>query len=378
MSVILMVATIGLLVSLFLLVYPFLVYPLLLRVFPKGSGVEPVETDGPKQTFALLLCARNEADVLPATLARLRMVKAGWPELDIIAYDDASTDATNTMLQGASAFLTPLGGKTQRGKAAGIRRMLEVCTADVVLFMDANVLVMAQDMLRFKTHFADPTVGAVGCRLLYAVREDSTSAKVGGAYWKLEEKIKGLETATGSMMGCDGALWGMRRAIYPIFDGAESDDFRPSMQAIFEGYRVVSAPDIRGVEVLDQSVWREFRRKIRVSCGAWHAHRTMRPQLARMGVINKLKYLSHKWLRWFSAVWLGLTLVFAGVLAAAASGLVIYGAMLLLGLGLAALKVRPFAQCAQIALAMVATLWGVVIASRGHRRETWSPARAQR
>lgn len=367
------ISLIGLGASLLLLIYPYLIYPALLRLLPSA----PVPRVGDQSaSFALLFCARNEAAALPDTLTRLRLLKGCWPELQIMAYDDASTDDTPRLLQRATDILHVTHGQNQVGKAMGLRRMLQGCGADVVLFMDANILVMAEEVQRFRDYFADPTIGAVAGRLLHAVRGDA-SAQVGGFYWRLEETLKAQETRSGSTMGCNGALWGIRRALYPAFDDAQSDDFRPSMQPLFKGLRVVSAPDIRGIEVLQTAGGDEFSRKVRIACGAWHAHRAMRPMLRRMGQVNRWKYLSHKWLRWFSALWLGLTVLFAGMLADQAGMLTAYLGLGLTALGLAAFGVKPFAQAGQIALAMVATLAGVLMASTGRSHTTWTPVRAE-
>ncbi len=365
-------ALLGLAISLFLLVYPYLIYPALLRLLPKVACLTDGEADA---SFALMLCAHNEAAVLPDTLARLRVIKGSWPELQIMAHDDGSTDGTAQMLDSVNDFLAVTHSSTQLGKAAGLRRMLQACRADVVLFMDANILVMADDMNRFRRYFADPTIGAVGGRLLQSVRGQA-AARVGGLYWKLEERLKSLETETGSTMGCNGALWGIRRQLYPQFDLCQSDDFRPSMQPLFEGQRVITAPDIRGVEVMDTAGGEAFKRKLRIACGAWHAHVAMRPMLGRMGLVNRWKYLSHKWLRWLSAVWLALAVGFASVLAAQIGLLPAFVGVSLVVAGLATAGVRPFATVGQIALAMLATLCGIVLALAGRSRVTWTPARA--
>ncbi|MHA3914934.1 glycosyltransferase [Halovulum sp. GXIMD14793] len=363
----------GLLISLTLLIYPYLIYPQLLRLLPAAPPLQPKH---PPKSIALMFCARNEASVLPGTLTRLRQVKRAWPDLQIMAYDDASTDDTARLLQQARDCLEVTFGSRQVGKAAGLRRMLQRCEAEVVLFMDANILIMAEDLRRFRDYFADPTVGAVAARLLHTEGGEAV-ARIGGAYWRLEETLKLRESRTGSTMGCNGALWGMRRALYPIFDDAQSDDFRPSMEPLFHGFRVISAIDIRGVEVLETGIGQEVFRKARIACGAWHAHRAMRPMLRQMRRMDRWKYLSHKWMRWFSALWLGLAGIFAGVLAAQIGMLILYLGLILTGLSLAALGVRPFAQAGQIALAMVATLAGVILASMGRSRATWTPVRAK-
>lgn len=365
--------SIGLSFCLFLLIYPYLIYPILLRLLPKKATC--VKNVDPQQQFSLLFCARNEASALPETLTRLRLVKSRWPELQILAFNDASDDETGALLDQARDILTVTHGLSQVGKATGINRLLQQGKSDIVLFMDANVIVVPTEMISFRNYFANPDVGAVGAHLLYVDAGDP-SAQTGSAYWRLEEQIKALETGSGSTMGCDGALWGIRRSLYPVFDTAQCDDFRPSMQPIFEGMRVVSAPDIRAIERIETDGATEFIRKIRVACGAWHAHRAMRHDLARMHLIDRFKYNSHKVLRWFSGLWLILAVTLAGMIASALGMLMLYLGILLISLGLAGLGLRPFSVVLQIALAMLATLIGILWASLGRSQEQWTPVRA--
>ncbi len=80
-------------------------------------------------------------------------------------------------------------------------RLVASTDADIVLFMDANVLVDPATIRTFERYFARPDIGSVAGTLKYINEGESEVASVGGLYWRIEEKIKQLETATGSTMG---------------------------------------------------------------------------------------------------------------------------------------------------------------------------------
>jgi len=228
-------------VSGFLLLYPFVIYPLVLSVLPRRSILRQ-GAGGSAPRMALLLAARNEARDLPVTLRSLQSLKQHWPELEIMGWNDGSTDATAEILAGAAGILRPMGSDRPAGKAAALRQMMARTDAPILVFMDANVRFRANDLLDLRGAFDDPRIGAVGARTVHA--GPAGRGLISRVYWALEERIKLLESATGSTMGCDGALWAIRRELYPAFDACASDDFRPSMEPLLRGLRVITLPGL--------------------------------------------------------------------------------------------------------------------------------------
>ncbi len=355
--------------SALLLVYPFAIYPLLLRLLP--SAPLP-RMDGPvPRRVALLFAARDEAADLPHTLRMLSDVRMHWPDLQILAWEDASRDTTGRLLRGARSLVRARHADQPVGKAEGLRRLIDETDAEILVLMDANVRFRGDTLRRLVAPFADPSIGAVAARLI----PGGADAAVGRSYWRLEEYIKRQETRSGSMIGCDGALWAIRRDLYPRFGTAASDDFRPSMEALLSGRRVVSVPqvEVREAAVPDRH---GFARAARVACGAWHAHGQIRRRLHLLSPLDRFKYVSHKLLRWFSGLWL----VSGG---AAALGLaavhgVFVPAVILIAVGAlgAALGLPVVSALWRIAQGFLGTTWGVLRAMRGGTRVHWTPVRA--
>lgn len=358
-----------------LTVYPYLVYPLVLRTMPRKPLAPP---DAAPHAYALLFCAHNEEKALPETIANLRRVKAVWPELRIYAYSDNSSDRTFALLDEARDVLTAVEGAARAGKPAGMRTLVDRSGEEILIFMDANVLIDPATVRSFEDYFARPDVGAVACTLTYVDGENaSATARVGGLYWRLEESLKQEESATGSTMGADGSLFAIRRALYPPVAPDLQDDFLASMQAVFAGLRCVSAPDIRATERSAVNPGAEFRRKRRIACGAFSTHRAMRADLARLSPLDRFKYVSHKLLRWFGAFYIATGALVAlllawslgllvPVLVLAAAGLAAFAALYLAGFG-------PARAVGEILAAMAATAMGVLESAFGIKYVTWTP-----
>ena len=360
-----------------LFVYPYAIYPVLLRRFVR---TRPVNAAPVELRISLLFCAYNEAEALRDKIANLRQLKAIWPELEVLAYDDGSNDGTSELLADAGDLITVVQGVGRTGKAAGMKRLAAMASGDILAFTDANVIVAPDAIGKLLPYYADPEVGGVCGTLCYSSDETSATAEIGSLYWRLDEQLRSLESATGAVMGADGSIFSVRKSLYPAFPDTVLDDFTVSMSVIFAGKRLIKAPDVIAYE---KSVTRrdeEIRRKIRIGARAYHTHLHLRPQLRQMSALNRFKYMSRKLLRWFGGLFLALGALFAMIAIGMASTVALVacttaGAMLLS----ISLRSRSgvFAKLGEILTATFATLIGVVQGMRGHTVATWSPAKSR-
>lgn len=132
-----LVAAAVLLLSLAAVGWPFLFYPLILRMLP-ARPEHPIP--GPPPTASLLFCAYNEAAAMPEKLANLAMLKARCPGLEILAFDDGSSDETAALIAGQGDLVTLLRGPGRSGKAHGMKLLAARARGDVLIFTDANVM----------------------------------------------------------------------------------------------------------------------------------------------------------------------------------------------------------------------------------------------
>lgn len=364
--------------------YPYVIYPLVLARLPERP-LRPV-TAGPGKPplrVSLAFCAYNEAAVLPDKIENLRRLREADPELEILAYSDGSSDATAELLRREEAWIRVFASGERHGKSHGMNTLVQAASGDVVVFTDANVMVDPASLASLQRSFADPAVGCVCGHLVYTNPDEGATAAVGSFYWRLEERIKALESRSGSTMGADGSIFAVRRRLYRPVPADIIDDMFVSLSILCDGYRVVRDEAMVAYERVATDSGDEFRRKVRIACQAYNCHRLLRPRLRRLPRLDRFKYASHKVLRWF-----GIYFLAAGALAAA-------GWLILQGLGLvaaagaaaaAALYVAgragvpaALAKAVEIVRAMAATGLGLVKSRRGERFQTWElPASSRR
>ena len=369
------------LLSLWAAAHSFTTYPLsllLLRAFASKRQRNPhsSESDVP---CAICVCAYNEERVIEAKIRNLLELRARHPQLEILIYVDASTDRTAELLRPYSTAFQVHFSTERHGKTHGMNLLASQAKAPVLIFTDANVTMDLSAVADLQRYFRDPQVGCVCGSLVYTNHGASVTASSGSLYWRFEEGLKRLETEVGSMMGADGSVFAVRRALrFPPPDHI-IDDMFVSLMVLVQGYRVIQASgDARAFEESVPSGHEEFKRKIRIACQAFNVHRLIWPQLRQLDALTVYKYVSHKLMRWFTIYFLALAaLAFDAVLLLA--GHVELAAILPAAVALIVLlgwmgAAKPLVQLLDILSAFVGTGWGVWRSLRGDLYQTWTPA----
>ncbi len=356
-------------------IHPYILYPFALKLLPR-EPLSPAFAFG-RPSATLVFCAYNEARSMPAKIANLIAIRELVPDIRFMAYVDFGTDPTAVLLREHPDLIEVHEAAERTGKALGMRRLVAAADTDVMIFTDANVLVEPASIPRMLDYFADQQVGGVCGTLILTNPDESETASVGSAYWRLEERIKHRESRSGSTMGADGSIFATRRDLYPHVPGHLLDDFIVSMSVVFSGHRLISAPDVIAYERVATSSGDEFRRKRRIACRAYSSHRYLDPRLRAMSLQNRLKYTSHRVIRWFGALWAALALVAALIamwqLLGAPAALIALLAVALAGTVILRATRGLAGRLAEIGWAIIATMMGVLDALRGKRYQTWQP-----
>lgn len=360
--------------------HPFTTYPLSLRLLARLRPRRPAAVSDvtPEPDLAILMCAYNEERVIEGKIANLRLLKELYPGIEVYVYVDASSDRTAELLRPHQDFIRLVVSSERTGKTPGMNLLMSMVTQPIVMFTDANVRIDPDAPANLMRHFADPTVGCVAAHLIYTNEGASITAGSGSDYWRLEETIKLLETELGSCIGADGSLFAMRRELHRPPPPEVCDDFYVSLQVLCQGKRVVQARDVCAYEASVTSASEEFRRKARIACQSFRVHQLLWPSLRRLSPLIVYGYLSHKWLRWLTLLWLcaaaacfELALALGGhadwAFAAGAAG------ALALSLGYLGWS-RPLARVWDILEAFAGTGLGVLQALRGRDYRIWTPA----
>ena len=364
---------------LLLSIHPFVTYPLSLMPFRRNS--EPPAASDALPTFAICVCAYNEERTIADKARNMIMLADTVPDCELFIYVDGATDRTVEKLQPFRDRINVVAADVRRGKSHGMNVLVGKCTADVIVFTDANVELDQAALRALAPWFSDPEIGCVCGHLIYSNPDESAMASSGSLYWRIEEAIKQLESDAYSVVGADGSLYAVRRSAHHTVPDDIIDDFYVSMMILADGRRVVRAPLALAFEKSATNTYDEFRRKIRIACQAFNVHRLIWPRIWRSPVLAYC-YVSHRLLKWL----IGYNLLLAAFFLVVAMMMVFSPVMVLVLLALAAaafaglLAVRfgPAQKVLAMLLSFAGTSWGVWRSMRGDRFQTWTPTPSAR
>jgi biofilm PGA synthesis N-glycosyltransferase PgaC len=314
------------------LLYTYAGYPVLLRWLvtrqkKAGAVPSPVAERPPcdqklsTPRVSIIIPFHNEEAWVARKLDNTLSLDYPRDRIEIIAVSDGSTDRTAEIMDRYRDQVQVVAYLRRQGKPTALNRGVALATGDLLVFTDANVLLDPKAIRALVSPYADPSVGGVSANV--ALEAVQTAELLGeGFYMKYERWLYALESQLHSMVGADGALFSIRRALFmPLAADTITDDFSLALEAIDRGARVLYEPGARAVEGVVPDVAAEFRRKVRMVAGGYQAlwrfrHLLLSAQVSRHPTFA-LQLVSHKLLRWMAPFML--VMVFCGSAVAAAS-----------------------------------------------------------
>jgi cellulose synthase/poly-beta-1,6-N-acetylglucosamine synthase-like glycosyltransferase len=279
--------------------YPAVIW-LLARLFGRDAVPPAVETaDLP--TVSLLIAAHNEEADIEDRIRNALALRYPPEKLEIVVASDGSTDATEEIVERfAEHGVRLIAFAENRGKAAVLNAAIPLLRGEIVILSDANTQMHPDSARRLATWFADPSVGVV-CGKLVLVDPES-GRNVDGMYWKYESFLKKCESRLGALLGCNGALYAIRRRLIPrLPEGTIIDDFYLPLEARRRsGCRILLDTDALAWEETAPDIRAEFRRRVRIGAGGYQSiARLWRLLDPRHGWVS-FAFLGHKIARWIA------------------------------------------------------------------------------
>lgn len=280
-------------VSIFLVIYPHIIYPLILWFFSTHKTDMNFDSvaSGP---VAIVCSVYNEEKVIAKKIDNF--YDLDYVDVELYLGLDGCTDNTLTEIQKSvrddrvKVFSYPRGGKV-----TVINNLLSEVQQPFVVMTDANSMFHPEAVTRLMAEMR-AGVGVVCGRLLML---DSTGRSGEGIYWRIESFVKRVESNFGSVVGANGAIYLIRRELFePLPPNTINDDFSISMSIYERGHAIVYAEKAIAEEELITSDLEEFRRHVRDSAGHFRAI------LYLWRLLNPLRckpfffYVSHRVLRW--------------------------------------------------------------------------------
>ncbi len=284
--------------------YTYVGYPLLLAVLSLLKRKEAKKAAW-KGSVSVVLIARNAEKNVAKRIENLLAQKGEWSTYEVVAASDGSTDATvNEAGKFSDAGVKVFAYKEHRGKASVLNEVVSECSGEIIVFADARQRFDESTVAELCANFADPEIGAVSGELFIAGSGEQGAGSGLSAYWDIEKWIRKTESRTGSVIGCTGAVYALRKELFQtLHPETVLDDVAVPMNVILAGKRVVFDPAARAWDSEADTATREAARKIRTLAGNIQLCAIYPKLLCPVRNPALLRFFSHKLMRLF-APWL--------------------------------------------------------------------------
>lgn len=281
-------------------------YPLLLWILTRFVKQKTVNRSNITPQTTMMVSCYNEANIIREKLNNCLALDYPKDKFNIIVISDGSDDGTDEIVkefEDKGVHLVRQEGRL--GKTSGLNLGVAATKAEIIIFSDANAMYDPLAIRMLVRNFSDSNVGYVVGAALYTDAESNSAAKSEDTYWRYEVFMKKLETQLHSVVGGDGAIYAIRRALYQPLQQEDINDFVNPLQIIAKGYRGIFDADAKCFEETAGSFDDEGRRKQRI------VNRSFRGLMRVKEVLNPFKsgfysfeIISHKLLRWLMPIFI--------------------------------------------------------------------------
>ncbi|WP_028021820.1 glycosyltransferase family 2 protein [Enterovibrio calviensis] len=281
-------------ISIILVIYHHVGYPLLLKVLVRDTASQNTETTTPARgyqnsvddidlpTISVLMPAYNEEKWIADKIRNLAALDYPSNKIHVVLACDGCTDETaNIARRTAEEALckhldvTVIEYADNAGKVAVINNTMPHVQGDIVALSDISALISIDAFYIAAHHFSDENVGVLNSRYCLIKAEDGEQK-----YWDYQTKIQRNEAQLGSSLGAHGALYFIRRKLFtPLAGDTINDDFVLPMQIVEKGFRADIHDSIQAVELEPTNTAQDFRRRLRIGAGNYQQLTRLLPLL---------------------------------------------------------------------------------------------------
>ncbi len=390
-----MAAEIILIIALVLLSWTYLLYPALVLTMAamnrrrrKRSPVKDTGQSPHQPSVSVIMAVHNEEMVIREKVVSL--LKSDYPNelMEIIIGSDGSADGTEKIMLDIIAEGNPvrfIHDERRRGKSAMLNDLAETAQGDILVITDANVMFTTGTLRHLLAGFSQTGTGLCDATAKPRASDDKGITKQENGYSMFEACLKRAEgDLWGAMPGPYGGCYAVRRELFPLLpENTLVDDLFVGLTVLGNNYKSFNIPEAIVYEDTQADMAAQFRRRIRIAAGSFQ-------NLFRFGPFPSGKisvsfvFLSHKVLRWFSPLFLGLLFMTTVILSRRSDLYFWLSAIQLIFIILSALdlvldrygkKIRYQRYITQFLLMNAALVAGFVKALRGIKNGIWEPTK---
>jgi hypothetical protein len=289
-------------VSIGVLAWVYLLYPLLARAYGRLLPVRLVTSAEPPHLVTVGLAVHDGAAQIVERITDIVAEPVPFT-LEVVVASDGSTDATGAIVSGMSAAdaRIRLLELSRRGQSAAQAAIFEAARGEVVVLTDIETRFAPGCLAALVAPFIDRRVGCTTGVLRWRWDARTATARDEGLYWRYEQAVRSWESRAGWLSAATGALLAVRRDLYrPAPAHASLDQMLP-LYCRQAGALVVLAVDATGGDRGPATLSEQMASRVRIATQGIEANLRMSRHIVPWRQPGAFASLwSHKILRWAS------------------------------------------------------------------------------
>ena len=254
------------------IIYPYIIYPFLLRLLVAIRGSKPVNYPNITPSVSLLIPAYNEGNIIGEKVRTSLNLYYPRDKLEVIVISDGSTDRTDEILAGFNdQRLTIIRQREKKGKNQALNRAMRIAGGEIIVFTDANAIFAPNALAELVCPFGDPRIGCVVGKLHYENPKKNLIGNLETLYWSFDNLLKTWEGRLHSLIGANGPIFAIRHCLWEEVDDTVHEDFIIPIRIMRKGFYNIYRPEALAREESTSSAKQEFRRRTRIVWKGWVA-----------------------------------------------------------------------------------------------------------
>ncbi|MFR3559783.1 MAG: glycosyltransferase family 2 protein [Paraclostridium sordellii] len=258
-------------ISLFLIFYAFIGYPISLIILNKiGKGKNLKINDNYEPRVSIIIPAHNEEHVIEKKLNNLVCLDYPSSKLEIIVASDNSCDNTeyivkNFIEKNYDKNIALHRVKERMGKTNAQNEAVDISNGEILIFSDANSILDKRAIKELVKSMSDKDVVYVSGKLVYINKTISNSTRSESRYWSYDLFMREIESKFGSITAGNGAIYAIRKSNYIYFDPIKCHDSAMPIESVLMNKRAIYNDKAIAYEKAGENSRDEFKRKVRMA-----------------------------------------------------------------------------------------------------------------
>ncbi len=302
-------------ISLFLIVYSYIIYPVILRLFSAFWGKDVRFDRNYFPEVCVFIPAFNEENVIEQKILNVLSIDYPADRISVVVASDKSNDNTEAIVKGFDDERVKLWVAPKRmGKTGLINRVVPGLHSELVLMTDANTMHNKDSLRRMTGYFTSPEIGGVAGRIVHTFRNHKEDAE--SIYRSLEVFLKQNEAKLHSTISAFGGFYLIRQVCFRKipYNSYSNDDVLVPMNIIRQRKRVLFEQSAVSSEDTTADIKEEYERRVRIGTGNFQSFSWLYDFLNPLRGWPAFCYVSHKVMRWFSPFFILLFIIMQTIL----------------------------------------------------------------